>query len=213
MVGWANRCFLDLVGTDHPIVQAPMAAASGVELCVAAIQGGALGSLPCALLSADQARAQVAEVRERAGGPLNLNFFCHRMPEPVDDSAWRALLRTYYEEYGLEPADGGALRMPFDDEMCAVVEQVRPEVVSFHFGLPEAELLRRVKAAGAVVIGCATSVEESPTRICGTCSCLGRPHAQVLRNHSVGSTCSLAASGPRLSTVIRRHRSVGAALA
>lgn len=161
MVGWANRRFLDLVGTDHPIVQAPMAGAGGVELCIAAIQGGALGSLPCAMLSADQARAQVAEVRERAGGPLNLNFFCHRMPEPVDDSAWRAVLRPYYEEYGLEAVAGGALRMPFDDEMCAVVEQVRPEVVSFHFGLPEAELLRRVKAAGAVVIGCATSVEEA----------------------------------------------------
>ena len=161
MVAWPNRRFVDLVGTEHPIVQAPMAGAGGVDLCVGAIQGGALGSLPCAMLSAEQARAQVAEVRKRAGGPLNLNFFCHRMPAPVDDSAWRAALRPYYEEYGLEPVTGGALRMPFDDEMCTVVEQVRPEVVSFHFGLPEAELLRRVKATGAVVIACATTGEEA----------------------------------------------------
>jgi nitronate monooxygenase len=161
MVAWPDRRFLDLVGTEFPIIQAPMAAAGGVELCVAAIEGGALGSLPCALLSPEQVRSQVAEVRSRANGPFNLNFFCHEMPGEADDSAWRALLRPYYNEYGVEPGNGGALRLPFDAEMCAGVEELRPEVVSFHFGLPEAELLVRVKAVDAVVIGNATSVEEA----------------------------------------------------
>jgi nitronate monooxygenase len=161
MVGWPDRRLLDLVGTKFPIIQAPMAAAGGVELCIAAIEGGALGSLPCALLSRQQVRSQVAEVRSRVSGPLNLNFFCHKMPEPVDDSAWRALLRPYYDEYGVESGNGGALRLPFDTEMCAAVEELRPEVVSFHFGLPEPELLDRVKATGAVVFGNATSVEEA----------------------------------------------------
>jgi nitronate monooxygenase len=161
MVGWRDRRFLDRVGCEHPIVQAPMAAAGGVDLCVAAIEGGALGSLPCALLSADQVRSQVGEVRQRARGPINLNFFCHHMPDSVDERAWRALLRPYYDEFGVEPGNGGALRLPFDAEMCAAVEDLRPEVVSFHFGLPAAELLTRVKATGAVVIGNATSVEEA----------------------------------------------------
>ena len=138
-----------------------MAAAGGVDLCAAAIKGGALGSLPCALLTPDQVRSQVAEVRQRTRGPLNLNFFCHRMPESVDDSAWRALLRPFYDEFGVEPGNGGALRLPFDAEMCAAVEDVRPEVVSFHFGLPDAGLLSRVKATGAAVVGNATSVEEA----------------------------------------------------
>jgi nitronate monooxygenase len=161
MVSWPDRRFLDLVGSEHPIVQAPMAGAGGVDLCVAAIQGGAVGSLPCALLTPGQVRAQVAEVRGRAGGPLNLNFFCHKMPVDPDDSAWRALLRPYYDEFGVETGNGGALRLPFDAEMCAVVEELRPEVVSFHFGLPDASLLGRVKAAGATAIGNATSVEEA----------------------------------------------------
>ena len=161
MVGWRDRRFLDLVGTQHPIVQAPMAAAGGVDLCIAAIEGGALGSLPCALLAPDQVGAQVAKVRARASGPLNLNFFCHRMPEDADDSAWRALLRPYYQEFGVEPGNGGALRLPFDAEMCATVEEIRPEIVSFHFGLPDPELLDRVKATGAIVIGNATSVDEA----------------------------------------------------
>jgi nitronate monooxygenase len=161
MVGWPERRFLDLVGTEHPIIQAPMAGAGGVELCVAAIEGGALGSLPCGMLSPEQVRAQVAEVRSRTNGPLNLNFFCHTMQERSDDSAWRSLLQPYYEEFGVQPGNGGALRLPFDAEMCAVVEKVRPEVVSFHFGLPDPELIGRVKEVGAVVIGNATSVEEA----------------------------------------------------
>ena len=161
MVGWPNRRFLDLAGTEHPIVQAPMAGAGGVDLCVAAIEGGALGSIPCAMLSPEQLRSQVAEVRSRTKGPINLNFFCHKMPTDTDDTAWRALFQPYYKEFAVEPGNGGALRLPFDAGMCAVVEELRPEVVSFHFGLPDAALLDRVKSSGAVIIGNATSVEEA----------------------------------------------------
>ena len=161
MVGWPDRRFVDLVGTEHPIVQAPMAGAGGVDLCVAAIEGGALGSLPCGMLSPEQVSEQAAEVRSRTDGPFALNFFCHRMPDGVDDAAWRALLQPYYEEFGVEPGNGGAMRLPFDSGMAAVLEQVKPAVVSFHFGLPEERLLERVKAAGAVVIGNATTVDEA----------------------------------------------------
>ena len=161
MVGWPNRRFLELVGTQHPIVQAPMAGAGAVDLCIAAIEGGALGSLPCGMLSPDEVREQVAEVRSRTNGPFALNFFCHSMPGQVDDERWRALLRPYYREYGIEAVSGGAMRLPFDFEMCAVIEEIRPLVVTFHFGLPEWALLERVKAADAIVIGNATSVEEA----------------------------------------------------
>jgi nitronate monooxygenase len=161
MVGWPDRRFLDLVGSEQPIIEAPMAGAGGVDLCVAAIEGGALGSLPCALLTPEQVRTQVAEVRRRASGPLNLNFFCHSMPGEVDDSAWRALLEPYYDEYSVRPGNGGALRLPFDEEMCRVVEELRPEVVGFHFGLPDPALLDRVKAGGAVVLSSAATAEEA----------------------------------------------------
>jgi nitronate monooxygenase len=161
MVGWPDRRFLELVGTEHPIIQAPMAAAGGVDLCVAAMQGGALGSLPCALLSPDKVREQVSEVRSRAFGPINLNFFCHKMPGATDDSAWVALLRPYYEEYGVAPGEGGPLRLPFDEQMCALVEELRPKVVSFHFGLPDSRLLDRVKATQAIILSSATTAEEA----------------------------------------------------
>jgi nitronate monooxygenase len=161
MVGWPDRRFLDLVGTEQPIVQAPMAGAGGVDLAVAAIEGGALGSLPCGMLSPEQVRGQVAELRGRTKGPFALNFFCHTMPQQADDGAWRGLLQPYYEEFAVEPGNGGAMRLPFDAEMATVVEEVRPPVVSFHFGLPNPDLLDRVRATGALVIGNATTIEEA----------------------------------------------------
>lgn len=152
--------FLELTGARAPIVQAPMAGAGGVALAAAAMRGGAVGSLPCALLSGDQVRNQVAEVRASVEGPLNLNFFCHTLPEPPDETEWHALLAPYYAEEGVVPGAPVPLRRPFDAGMCAVVEQVRPQVVSFHFGLPAPELLDRVRATGAKVLGNATTVPE-----------------------------------------------------
>ena len=161
MSGWPHPDFLARIGAKVPIVQAPMAGAGGVDLCVAAIQGGGLGSLPCAMLTPEQVRDQTAEVRRRATGPLNLNFFCHTMPEEVDDSAWRALLQPYYEEYRVEPGPPGPLRRPFDAAACEAVEEVRPEVVSFHFRLPEESLLARVRDSGALILSSATTVAEA----------------------------------------------------
>ena len=158
MVGWPDRRFLDLVGTEYPIIQSPMSNVAGVDLCVAALRGGALGSLPCGMISPDRVREQVADVREQVSGPINLNFFCHHMPEMADDSAWRALLRPYYEEFGIHEPPAGALRLPFGEAYCTIVEEVRPEVVSFHFGLPEPELFGRVQAKGATILATATTV-------------------------------------------------------
>lgn len=153
--------FLETIGARAPIIQAPMAGAGGPGLAIAAMRGGAVGSLPCALLTAEQLAAQVAEVRAGAAGPLNLNFFCHHLPDPApDESAWRALLAPYYAREGVAPGTPPPLRRPFDAALCAAVEAARPEVVSFHFGLPDEALLARVRSAGALIFGNATTRAE-----------------------------------------------------
>jgi nitronate monooxygenase len=165
MSDWPDRRLLDLFGIEHPILQAPMAGASGVALAAAVSRGGGLGALPCALLSSQEAEAQTRAFREQAKGPLNLNFFCHTPPEPAPQgqAAWMAALSPYFEELGLDPKAPrpAATRAPFDDAFCALVEAVRPEVVSFHFGLPAPDLLARVRASGARVISSATTVKEA----------------------------------------------------
>ena len=162
---WPDRRLLDLFKTEFPIVLAPMAGVMDAELVIAAAQGGALGSLPCALLAPEKAHEQVNIVRQRVSAPINLNFFCH---EPVDadpkrEAAWRQRLTPYYRELGLDAAApvSAANRAPFDAAFCEVVEELKPEIVSFHFGLPDPSLLRRVKAAGCIVMSSATIVKEA----------------------------------------------------
>ncbi|WP_284734606.1 NAD(P)H-dependent flavin oxidoreductase [Sphingosinicella terrae] len=160
--GWPDARLEGLLGSRHPIVCAPMAGAGGVELAVGTILGGAVGSLPGAMLDPETLLDQARQVRARAGGPINLNFFCHKMPEPTDDTAWRALLEPFYVELGVAPSTTAiSVRKPFDEAMCAAVEAARPDLASFHFGLPAPSLLERTRATGARILATATSVEEA----------------------------------------------------
>ncbi|KRP86052.1 2-nitropropane dioxygenase [Bradyrhizobium pachyrhizi] len=162
---WPDRRLTDLFKTEFPIVLAPMAGVMDAELVIAAAEGGALGSLPCAMLSAEKTREQVNIIRQRISAPVNMNFFCHTPVETdrAHEATWRQLLAPYYHELGLDPDApiNAANRAPFDAAFCAVVEELKPEVVSFHFGLPEPKLLQRVKAAGAIVMSSATTVKEA----------------------------------------------------
>jgi nitronate monooxygenase len=162
---WPDRRLIDLFKTEFPIVLAPMAGVMDAELVIAVAQGGGLGSLPSAMLSPEKAREQVNIIRQRVSAPVNMNFFCHK-PVQLDaesEARWKQRLASYYGEHGLDPAAPikAANRAPFDAGFCEVVEELKPEVVSFHFGLPEPALLARVKAAGCLVISSATTVKEA----------------------------------------------------
>jgi nitronate monooxygenase len=162
---WPDRRILDLFDIALPILQAPMAGATTPDMVIAVSEAGGLGALPCAQYDLAGARAALATVRAGTKRPINLNFFCHRMPERrvEQETLWRARLAPYYREMGLDPEMPfpTAGRTPFDESFCALIEETRPEVASFHFGLPEPALLRRVKATGAKVIGSATTVREA----------------------------------------------------
>ena len=162
---WPDRRLLELFKTEFPIVLAPMAGVADADLAIAAAQGGALGSLPCAMLSVEKAREQVNIIRQRASVPVNMNFFCHKAvdADAGREAAWRQRLAPYYKEFGLDPAApvNAVNRAPFDAAMCALVDELKPEVVSFHFGLPDRALLKRVKAAGCIVMSSATIVKEA----------------------------------------------------
>jgi nitronate monooxygenase len=162
---WPNRRLIDLVKTEFPIVLAPMAGVMDAELVIAVAEGGGLGSLPSAMLSPEKAREQVNIIRQRVKAPVNMNFFCHTPVDltPEAEARWKQRLKDYYTEHGLDPAApiNAANRAPFDASFCEIVEELKPEVVSFHFGLPEQALLERVKAAGCLVISSATTVKEA----------------------------------------------------
>jgi nitronate monooxygenase len=165
MTHWPDQRAIELFGIEHPIIQAPMAGNTTPELVIAVCEAGGLGSLACAQYNLQQAREALMAVRAGTKRPMNVNFFCHTppVPDPVALLRWRTVLAPYYVELGLDPALAPAVggRSPFDADFCTLVEEFRPEVVSFHFGLPAANLLDRVKKTGAKIIGSATTVAEA----------------------------------------------------
>ena len=152
------------LGVELPIIQVPMAGVQGAPLAVAVSEAGALGSLPCAMLGIDAMREQLQAIRAGTSKPFNVNFFCHRPPTPdaQRETGWRAALAPYYREFGIDAAavNPGPGRLPFSVEAAALLEEFRPAVVSFHFGLPEAALVQHVRRCGARVLSSATTIEE-----------------------------------------------------
>ncbi|KQP73331.1 2-nitropropane dioxygenase [Methylobacterium sp. Leaf113] len=161
---WGPNRFLDLVPVQHPIIQAPMIGPKPA-LAASVSAAGGLGSLACAAMTPDLVRTEVAALRARSERPFNLNFFCHvpEAPDAAREAAWRSRLEPYYAEFGLDPAAPIAMaqRAPFDAAMLAVVADLRPPVVSFHFGLPEPSLLSPLRALGCRILASATTVREA----------------------------------------------------
>jgi len=155
----------DLFGIALPVIQAPMAGVQGSALAIAVSEAGGLGSLPCAMLSPEALEKELSAIHVATDKPYNVNFFCHRPPQPnaEREAAWRTALAPYYAEFGIDPAGipAGPGRNPFSAETADIIEAFRPPVVSFHFGLPSAELLARVRKWGAKVLSSATTVEEA----------------------------------------------------
>ena len=159
------KTIASLFRIDLPIIQAPMAGVQLGALAAAVSDAGALGSLPCALLTPETMRKELDLITSRTRKPYNVNFFCHAPPQAdaAAEARWRAALAPYYRELGIDPAGipAGPGRAPFSPEAAEILESYRPAVVSFHFGLPDASLLARVKGWGSKVISSATTVDEA----------------------------------------------------
>ncbi len=156
----------NLFDLQFPLLQAPMAGAQGSQLAIAVAQAGALGAIPCAMLS-PQAMLEEMQAFAQAlpHAPLNVNFFCHQPPTP-DEAAlaqWRTLLAPYYAELGiaLNTPNTAPARLPFSLAALEVLRVTKPAVVSFHFGLPAEDLLAEVRALGCKIISSATTVDEA----------------------------------------------------
>lgn len=155
----------ELLGIELPIIQAPMAGVQDHALAVAVSNAGGLGSLPCAMLSPENLRNELAALTSQTNKPYNVNFFCHVPPEPdaKREQNWRKMLSPYFEEFGLDPNEVPQQpgRTPFSAEAADILEEFKPPVVSFHFGLPTPELLARIRGWGGKILSSATTIDEA----------------------------------------------------
>ncbi|NGR08209.1 nitronate monooxygenase [bacterium SGD-2] len=158
--------FLEALGLQHPIIQAPMAGVATPELAAAVSNAGALGSLGIGSSTASQARQMIEATQALTSRPFNVNVFCHA-PAKRDaqrEAAWLAHLAPLFRQAGAQPpASLAEIYKSFhqDDEMFTMLLETRPAVLSFHFGIPAAERLRAFKEAGIVTLATATSLREA----------------------------------------------------
>jgi nitronate monooxygenase len=142
-----------------------MAGVQNHALAASVCNAGGLGSLPCAMLSPEALRQELAALERQTSQPYNVNFFCHvnPTPDPERETIWRKALEPYYRELGIEAKNlpAGPSRAPFSHETADVLSQFKPRVVSFHFGLPSSELLARLRAWKPIILSTATTIEEA----------------------------------------------------
>lgn len=153
------------LGLRHPIIQAPMAGTSTPELAAAVANAGALGSIAAGAVDAETARRDLRRTRALTDLPFNVNLFCHA-PAPADSArnrVWIESLRPLFASFGAEPpADLRDIYTSFrvDDAMLAMLLEERPAVISFHFGLPDADRIAALKGTGALLLATATTPGE-----------------------------------------------------
>jgi nitronate monooxygenase len=164
MAAWTQNRLTERLGIRYPIIQAPMAGASTPEMAAAVTRTGGLGSLGVALQSLDATRANCEAIRTATNGAYNINFFVHKQPtlDTAKGDAVRGQLAPYYDELNLgEVPAAETSSTPFNEDHLALMLEIKPPVVSFHFGLPAPELFDAVKAAGIFTISSATNVGEA----------------------------------------------------
>lgn len=155
----------DRLGLDLPIIQAPMAGTSTPELAATVSNAGALGSISIASVDAVEGRRQIQALKALTTGPFNVNLFCHAPtpPDPACDRVWIDSLRPIFAAFDAAPPETlTEIYQSFltDDAKLAVLLDDKPAVVSFHFGLPQAEKIAALKSAGCLLIASATTPQE-----------------------------------------------------
>lgn len=161
-----QRILATRLGLNTPIIQAPMAGVSTPALAAEVCKAGGMGALGLGSVDAEGGRKAIRAARDLGANCLNANFFCHHS-EPLDaDKAalWCAALAPEFARFEATPPD--ALREIYlsfvaDPERPTMLLEERPEVVSFHFGLPSAEVIAALKAAGILLFASATNVAEA----------------------------------------------------
>lgn len=161
---WPNNDLTARMRIERPIIQAPMAGAATPRLAAAVSNAGGLGGLGFGTSTTAEIAEAIEEFRERSPGPLNANFMCHEEPRNVEGSAeeMRARLQPWYDVRGLSEVPQPAVSFhTFGEDDLEVIRETRPEVVSFHFGLPAPHLLDAVRETGAFIVSSATTVAEA----------------------------------------------------
>ena len=164
---WPNTLLSDLLGIEHPIIQAPMAGSTTVELVVAVSNAGGVGSMGYAETPIARIRQDAKQIRQLTDKPFNLNFFAHDTPDNKPDviASTQERIKQFYSEAGVSemPQDVSKPLFTFTEEKLELLLEIKPVLVSFHFGIPQVEAIKELKEVGCRILCSATTVAEAIT--------------------------------------------------
>jgi nitronate monooxygenase len=151
------------LGIHKPIVLGPMLGAGTPEMAAAVTNAGGLGSLAASSMNAPGIRAAIAAIRGKTDGPFNVNLFVLEPPSPTEQELQKAftLLNPFRSELGLPAAAPLEKYCENFREQLEMLIELKLPVVSFTFGLLDAQSVERLHRAGSLVIGTATNVAEA----------------------------------------------------
>ena len=154
---------LNLADLDVPVIVAPMAGGpSTPELAAAATNAGGLGFIAAGLLPPDAFAERIIAAQKLTSGPLGVNLFVPQPSAgtPATFKAYAAALAAEAEHYGVRL---GEPRYDDDDWAAKLdgVHDLRPEAVSFTFGLPTMGGCSRLQNAGITTVATVTTVLEA----------------------------------------------------
>jgi len=160
-----TKLLLSKLGIRLPIIQAPMGGITTPRLVAAVSNAGGLGSLAGGYLSPQEIRKAIRDTRSLTKYPFNVNLFVPKLvdlsPEKINKS--KLILNAYRIALGIplvEPTESAAISFESFDEQLKVLLEEKVPIVSFTFGIPSSEFIKKLKDNGTIVIGTATTVKE-----------------------------------------------------
>lgn len=147
---------------DKPIVQAPMAGITTPEFVAACCETGVLGSIGAGYLNGAETKQFIQKVKVLTDQPFSVNLFVPEQPK-VDPHLLqhaREALQPICDQLNIEIPTAIPTSGVFQDQVKAILEE-DVTIVSFTFGLPDAETFSTLKQKGVYLIGTATSVDEA----------------------------------------------------
>lgn len=165
---WYNTKITAMLGIDYPVMQGPFGGGlSSVALTAAVSNAGGLGGYGAYTLTPQEIYEVNKQIRAATDKPYNLNL-CVSDHDIVSGEDTRARYRRaaqvfqpYFDELGIPLPDAPASFQSRFENQVQVVLDVRPEVFSFMFGLPSADILEQCRKKGIRTVGAATTLDEA----------------------------------------------------
>ncbi len=166
-MNWKNQ-LTKLFNTEYPLIQAPMLGVSTPEMVAAAAKVNVLGALPLGDLPAGKCTELIRSTRKLTDKPFAVNIFVNEIPEISDSlkkhySDTKQYIEQLARRHDLDvtlPAIEEIRLTSYHDQIEAILSE-GCRIVSFTFGNPDAESIRKLKQHDTILIGTCTSVEEA----------------------------------------------------